>query len=534
MTAPVEKHAALRIGIIVESFVQPQWVRRALEKILATGVASLELIVEVPPEKSSSKSFLHNLYNRMDTALFPPSPDALEPVSIKDLVGSAPSLSMNELGKIKTFELDVLVNFGSTKLNAKFADAAKYGVWFYVFGTNESDEPGFRELLTQDSITITSLRSLNGQPSKERVIYQSVSPTLSRFSVGLNNNQCYWKSAAFVARGLVNLYHGQNSIAAGISTRADSAVAVPTNAATAQMFLQLAGRAATRFVEKRFEFEQWVLAYRLNGTEFKYLMPSAERFWADPFPIQVAGKYYIFFEEYLNSAGKAHISVIGVDKGGIVNGPTEVLKMECHLSYPFVFEWQGDCYMVPETGSKNAVELYRSTSFPFEWKLEQVLLEANHPLDATLVEVEGVWWMFVNIQEDGVKVNWDELHLYYADNPRGPWKPHLRNPIVSDVRSARPAGWLYWSKNTLYRPSQDSSLRYGYATTINRIDKLSQTEYSETEVGKILPNWDKDVIGIHTLNRFNEITVIDCLLKRKRFRKGMGYAPPGLLADLPT
>lgn len=142
--------------------------------------------------------------------------------------------------------------------------------------------------------------------------------------------------------------------------------------------------------------------------------------------------------------------------------------------------------------------------------------------------------MFVNIQEEGVRVNWDELHLYYADNPRGPWKPHARNPVVSDVRSARPAGRLYWSKNRLYRPSQDSSLRYGYATTINRIDKLSPTEYSETEVGKIVPNWDKDVIGIHTLNRFNEITVIDCLVKRKRFSKDTGYAPPGLLADLPT
>jgi hypothetical protein len=348
--------------------------------------------------------------------------------------------------------------------------------------------------------------------------------------MGTNNNQCYWKSAAFVARGLLDLYHGQEKTT---EPQDESSVVVPTNVVTAQMLLKLAGRAATQALEKRSSFEQWILAYRFNNGEFKYLMPPAERFWADPFPLEAAGKYYVFFEDYVNKQERAHISVVEVDRNGIVDGPTEVLKMDCHLSYPFVFEWQGNRYMIPETGCHNAVELYRSVSFPFEWELDRVLLEANCPLDATLVEVEGVWWMFVNIQEDGVRVNWDELHLYQADNPLGPWKPHARNPIVSNVRSARPAGRLFWSNGSLYRPSQDSSLRYGYATTINRINRLTAAEYSESEVTKIVPNWDENVIGVHTLNSFNEITVIDCLVKRSRSGKIRGYEPPSL-ADLPT
>ena len=127
--------------------------------------------------------------------------------------------------------------------------------------------------------------------------------------------------------------------------------------------------------------------------------------------------------------------------------------------------------------------------------------------------------MFVNIQEEGVAVNWDELHLYYAESPLGPWKPHARNPVVSDVLSARPAGRLFWSNDVLYRPSQDSSLRYGYATTISKVANLSATTYTETEVLKILPDWDTDIIGIHTLNLTEEMTVIDCLIKRRRFAK---------------
>jgi hypothetical protein len=211
-----------------------------------------------------------------------------------------------------------------------------------------------------------------------------------------------------------------------------------------------------------------------------------------------------------------------------VNGPTEILKLDCHLSYPFVFEWQGDYYMIPETGQRNVVELYRCVSFPSEWEPHKVLLEANCPLDATLIELNGAWWMFVNIQEEGVAVNWDELHLYYADSPLGPWRPHARNPVVSDVRSARPAGRLFRANDGLYRPGQDSSLRYGYATTISKVTKLSPEEYSETEVLKILPNWDKDIIGVHTLNFLDGFTVIDCLTRRSRFRSRRLNSPQGL------
>ena len=148
-----------------------------------------------------------------------------------------------------------------------------------------------------------------------------------------------------------------------------------------------------------------------------------------------------------------------------------------------------------------------------------------------MIEVDGTWWMFVNLQEAGVAKNWDELHLYYSESLFGPWKPHARTPIVSDVRSARPAGRLFWSNNALYRPSQDSSIRYGYATTISRVTKLSPSEYNETQVLKILPEWDKKIIAIHTLNVLEGITVIDCMAKRSPF-SNLKLRPPDGSLDL--
>ena len=172
--------------------------------------------------------------------------------------------------------------------------------------------------------------------------------------------------------------------------------------------------------------------------------------------------------------------------------------------------------MIPETGCNNRVELYRCVSFPLKWEKQAVLLEANNPTDATLFEIDGTWWMFVNIEERGVTVNWEELHLFYAASPLGPWRSHRRNPVKSDVRNSRPAGHLFFQHGQLFRPAQDCSKRYGYATSINRVITLNDEEYREEEVAKIVPNWDRKVIGTHTINSAGDLTVIDCLLKRRR------------------
>jgi len=517
MTTPADQRTPLRIGLLIDSFTQPRWVRRAVEKILE--VATIEIVAKVDSAGVDNRSLLYKVYDGIDRRLF--KADALDPVGIEDLLKRA--TVDHGFEQIGAAGLDVIVNFGPVEWNEKFSSAAKYGIWFYSFG----DPAGFNEVVNNIPVKVTSLKSLHD--GKESVVYQSVSPTLSRFSVRLNTNTCYWKSAAFAARALRDLYESEHMDQSQDQETAPTNAATATNAAAAGMFLKLSARAASRAIEKLSTFEQWVLAYRIGDGEFQYLIPPVDRFWADPFPLAVDGKYYIFFEEYLNSVGRAHISVVEVDQKGIVSGPTEVLKLDCHLSYPFVFEWQGDYYMIPETGERNVVELYRAKSFPYSWEPEKVLLEANSPLDATVMEVDGTWWMFVNIEEEGVAVNWDELHLYYSNSLFGPWKPHARNPIVSDVRSARPAGKLFWSNNVLYRPGQDSSQRYGYATTISRITKLDRRDYLETEVLKIRPDWDKDIIGVHTVNLVSDITVIDCLAKRRRRGHFAPLSPSGSL-----
>ena len=52
------------------------------------------------------------------------------------------------------------------------------------------------------------------------------------------------------------------------------------------------------------------------------------------------------------------------------------LEEPWHLSYPFVYSWNGSVYMVPESSSQGVLNLYRATDFPLHWKLVKVLCPA--------------------------------------------------------------------------------------------------------------------------------------------------------------
>jgi hypothetical protein len=108
--------------------------------------------------------------------------------------------------------------------------------------------------------------------------------------------------------------------------------------------------------------------------------------------------------------------------------------------------------------------------------------------------------------------------------------PHPENPVVSDVRSARPAGRVFRHDGRLIRPAQDCSRGYGTAVVFNRIDVLTTDEYAESPVGRIEPNWAPGLVGTHTYNSSGGIEVVDGrrfelrVRPRQRSARGRGHA----------
>lgn len=540
----------LRVGLLLDSFVQRKWIHKVIEEIQASGIAEIVVVVKNeaqthPQGRLTSywrnrKYLLYTLYGKIDETLVQITPDAFAPTDLKSLLANCPVIEVvpemkaysdwfpkEKIDEIRQFDLDVALCFGFRILKGEALKIARYGVWSYHHGdnaVNRGGPAGFWEVMDGIPVTGSILQILTEDLDNGPVIYRSWSPTSDRFSVKANRNNLYWKSSAFVVRKLKDLAHGaplctpENQLYRPYSNRL---FRMPTNG---EMLPRLT-RLATRYVAAKFQSllsgNQWALAYRFrsgicdtNNTfyRFKNLVPPKDRFWADPCAIKEGDKYYVFIEEYLNKTEKGHIAVLELDrKEGVVNGPTTVLERDYHLSYPFVFQWNGDYYMVPESAANKTVELYRSTAFPFEWKLEKVLMTDVRAKDVTLAEIDETWWMFVSIAEHSIP---DELSLFIAETPLGPWQPHPRNPVKSDVRGSRPAGGLFNWNDGLYRPAQNSSGRYGYGMSINKITRLDREAFREEEVSSVLPDWREDLLGTHTLSIAGDLTVIDCLVKR--------------------
>jgi hypothetical protein len=103
----------------------------------------------------------------------------------------------------------------------------------------------------------------------------------------------------------------------------------------------------------------------------------------------------------------------------------------------------------------------------------------------------------------------DELHLFHAETPLGPWQPHPMNPVVSDVRSARPAGRVTRRDGEWYRVAQNGAISYGHSIAIIRIDRIDLIDYRETVVDTVLPDWAPRLVATHTLNHDGAVTALD-------------------------
>jgi hypothetical protein len=247
---------------------------------------------------------------------------------------------------------------------------------------------------------------------------------------------------------------------------------------------------------------------KVDWRGFTCVPPISDGFLADPFLFEHDGRHYIFCEQFSRIAGKAAISCLEVQSDLTISSPKLVLQRPYHLSYPMLFRDQDDILMIPETGRNNQVELYRCARFPDKWDFDCALLTQTPYVDTTILRHQEKWWMFTCLKNAATAVS-DQLHIYWAEKIRGPWRPHSLNPVIVSVASARPAGCFIHAHDGLIRPSQDCSRRYGAAIKFNQVRKLSETEYEEEPIGSLDGQWHPRTDGAHTWNQNEEYEVID-------------------------
>jgi hypothetical protein len=238
-----------------------------------------------------------------------------------------------------------------------------------------------------------------------------------------------------------------------------------------------------------------------DPTRLTKLLPPTGCSWSDPFVWKRGTDYFIFMEEWPAGRPHAHISVLQLDKDGRLKAePRQVLVQPYHLAYPFIFEFGGELYLMPDSDANLTVDVYRCESFPERWVKSQTLLRGTCVCDATLHQYQGRWWMFLTLQRGRYHPNHD-LFVRHADSPLdGTWQEHPRSPVVQSFERARPAGRLFELNGRLYRPSQDCLRGYGHSLNINEITRLDGERYAERLVHRVRPNWEPGTIGNHHLD----------------------------------
>jgi hypothetical protein len=204
---------------------------------------------------------------------------------------------------------------------------------------------------------------------------------------------------------------------------------------------------------------------------------------ADPFGLIRNGRLHVFFEYRPHGQLDAFIAHVEVDPDGRTSQAQPVLKLSHHLSYPFLFEFRGNLYMLPESCEAGEVMLFRCTEFPDRWERAAVILPGVRSVDNTIVQRDGRWWLFAGCGE-----GWTELHLWWASSPLGPWYAHPRNPVKTDPSSSRPAGTPFTRNGELFRPAMDNAADYGRRVVLNRVTALSPEEFSEDPVTRLEPD----------------------------------------------
>jgi hypothetical protein len=249
------------------------------------------------------------------------------------------------------------------------------------------------------------------------------------------------------------------------------------------------------------------------------------KYLADPFAVVRDRTVYILCEEFDYCKNKGRIVSIELSDSSHSVMARVAIKLPIHVSHPYLLEHSGRVYCVPETWQAKEIALYEAEELPHKWTKVASLIRNFPGVDATVFQYEGRWWLACTRYRA-----MNELVIWHAQDLLGPWKSHSRNPVKTDIRSSRPAGTPFTHGGHLYRPAQDCSKTYGGRIILNRVTKLTPTEFEEQSAAVIEPYADGPYPeGVHTVAAVGDVTILDG--KRLRFIPSALHLVPGALRE---
>jgi len=255
---------------------------------------------------------------------------------------------------------------------------------------------------------------------------------------------------------------------------------------------------------------QWNILFKsINSDDWIRLNQPKNISRADPFIINENNRNYIFFEEFDISKRHGYLCVgeLNQDTKSIDN--VEVcLEKSYHLSFPNVFKYKDNYFMIPESHENKSIDLYKFDNFPYKLKKVKTLVNDIDAVDSVIIFKDRLCYLFTNILLNKNCYHSENLSIFTStDLFKGTFIENHTNPVESDPSYSRMAGQFFQENDKLFRVSQDCKNMYGYKINIFQVNELSENYYKESLAKELFP--PKGYIAFHTFNRSENIMVAD-------------------------
>ena len=481
------------------------------------------------------------VYNLCHRTIF--RPPSKNPVDLSGELGKIPVVECfvekqgyseyfnpRDIETIKSYRPDFILRFGFNIIRGPVLEAARYGIWSF----HHDDEmkyrggpPAFWEIWRRDPVSAAILQRITEKLDSGIIVRKGYFRTIDH-SYRANLEQLLEDSAGWPALVASLLAEGEEINTIPTVSQA-KVLKVPGNLLMLFYLARLFINKIKFHSRELFCAEFWhsgiirkpaadlvFSGAPIPEKDIAWLpSPGRSEYHADPSGFFDTGQLHLFFEDYDYKKMAAGISGYILDpSSGVFSEKKEILPGNPHLSYPFVFLNDNIVYCIPESSSENRIWLYRYDEAAGRMMKDHILLDGIDAVDPTLVSFENSWWLFFTLKS----CSNTHLHIYYSPELRGPYLPHLQNPVKTDIRSARPAGRFFMHEGILYRPAQDCSRTYGNKVVINKVIRLSAKSYREEVAGVIGPlTFGRFTKGFHTFNAAGPFTLFDA--KRYRFSR---------------
>ena len=499
------------IALQISSYIKRRGLKKFLNNAFFKVVCKIESTV-VKRMRKFNKFFSNTQLNKEDFVAINVKPQ----ISKSGLVYR---YEKEDIRRIKELDLDLLIREGGGILRGEILDVCPNGVISFHHADNDINRggpPGFWEVYEKIPRTGFIIQRLKEELDGGDVLYKGFIWT--QWFYTLNLAYLYEIANPFFHHVLEDLTSAAPKLKVlEKSPYSHPLYTIPTVLQTLTYVLKTSYILGSKIARKlQGKSLRWGVAYNFSKKwndatlwRSQRIPNPKNRFLADPFVIKRNGYHFCFVEDLDYISNKGSISAYKITPSGY-EALGVVLEEDFHLSFPFIFEYENEIFMCPETHEKKEIRLYKCIDFPSKWEFHTTLMKNVSAADTIIFKHKDRWWLLTNFDQSCVSDHHCQLHAFSSNNPMSDeWIAHENNPVIFDPMIARNGGMIT-SDNEIYRVFQRQGFdMYGEASGIARITTLSPTEYVEEIYSTIEPKFFGGIKGTHTYNFDSDLIVLD-------------------------